>query len=123
VDCKPSIKTALYIYSVAVSQAILRQLPSGATPPLVLSYSATDVPVLRVGLSGLSEQQLNDLGLNFVRAAAHKPVRQRAIPGIGRSLALSKGFAARTNGRTSLYPGTGPTGLSGAESDPENSVA
>jgi CzcA family heavy metal efflux pump len=51
----------------SVSQAILRQLPSGTTPPLVLSYSATDVPVLRVGLSGLSEQQLNDLGLNFVR--------------------------------------------------------
>src|SRR6202790_2142550 len=51
----------------SVSQAILRQLPSGATPPLVLSYSATNVPVLRVGLSGLAEQQLNDLGLNFVR--------------------------------------------------------
>src|ERR1700675_3126206 len=51
----------------SVSQAILRQLPTGATPPLVLSYSATDVPVLRVGLSGLSEQRLNDLGLNFVR--------------------------------------------------------
>src|ERR1700736_3239761 len=51
----------------SVSQAILRQLPSGATPPLVLSYSATNVPVLRVGLSGLSEQELNDLGLNFVR--------------------------------------------------------
>src|ERR1700733_10810242 len=51
----------------SVSQAILRQLPSGTTPPLVLSYSATNVPVLRVGLSGLSEQQLNDLGLNFVR--------------------------------------------------------
>src|SRR6202045_4362075 len=51
----------------SVSQAILRQLPSGTTPPLVLSYSATNVPVLRVGLSGLAEQQLNDLGLNFVR--------------------------------------------------------
>jgi multidrug efflux pump subunit AcrB len=51
----------------SVSQAILRQLPTGTTPPLVLSYSATNVPVLRVGLSGLSEQQLNDLGLNFVR--------------------------------------------------------
>src|ERR1700732_956523 len=51
----------------SVSQAILRQLPTGATPPLVLSYSATNVPVLRVGLSGLSEQQLNDFGLNFVR--------------------------------------------------------
>src|SRR5246500_2109023 len=51
----------------SVSQAILRQLPSGTTPPLVLSYSATNVPVLIVGLSGLSEQQLNDFGLNFVR--------------------------------------------------------
>ncbi|MBV8277682.1 MAG: efflux RND transporter permease subunit [Verrucomicrobia bacterium] len=53
----------------SVSQAILRQLPPGITPPLVLSYSATNVPVLRVGLSGqgLSEQQLGDLGLNFVR--------------------------------------------------------
>ena len=53
----------------SVSQAILRQLPTGITPPLVLSYSATNVPVLRVGLSGqgLSEQQLGDLGLNFVR--------------------------------------------------------
>src|SRR6201993_4149850 len=51
----------------SVSQAILRQLPSGTTPPLVLSYSATNVPALRVGLSGLSEQQLNDVGLNFVR--------------------------------------------------------
>ena len=53
----------------SVSQAILKQLPPGITPPLVLSYSATNVPVLRVGLSGqgLSEQQLGDLGLNFVR--------------------------------------------------------
>jgi multidrug efflux pump subunit AcrB len=40
----------------SVSQFILRQLPSGVTPRLVLSYSATNVPVLRVGLSGLSEQ-------------------------------------------------------------------
>jgi hypothetical protein len=51
----------------SVSQAILSQLPSGTTPPLVLSYSATNLPVLRVGLSGLSEQQDNDLGFNFVR--------------------------------------------------------
>jgi len=51
----------------SVSQAVLHQLPTAVTPPLVLSYSATNVPVLRVGLSGLSEQQLNDYGLNFVR--------------------------------------------------------
>jgi multidrug efflux pump subunit AcrB len=51
----------------AVSQTILKQLPTAITPPLVLSYSATNVPVLMVGLSGLSEQQLNDYGLNFIR--------------------------------------------------------
>jgi multidrug efflux pump subunit AcrB len=51
----------------AVSQAILKQLPIATTPPLILSYSATNVPVLMVGLTGLSEQQQNDYGLNFVR--------------------------------------------------------
>jgi len=53
----------------SVSQAVLKQLPNGITPPLVLSYSATNVPVINVGLSSktLSEQQLNDYGLNFIR--------------------------------------------------------
>ena len=53
----------------AVSQTQLRQLPQGTTPPLVITYSASSVPVLQLGLSGkgLSEQQLNDLGLNFIR--------------------------------------------------------
>jgi multidrug efflux pump subunit AcrB len=53
----------------SISQAALRQMPPGMTPPLVIAYTATNVPVLRVGLSGqgLSEQQLNDLALQFVR--------------------------------------------------------
>src|SRR5215471_2685064 len=53
----------------AVSQTQLRQLPPGTTPPLVISYSASSVPVLQLALSGqgLSEQQLNDYGLNFIR--------------------------------------------------------
>jgi multidrug efflux pump subunit AcrB len=53
----------------AVSQTQLKQLPAGTTPPLVLAYSASSVPVLQLALSGsgLSEQQLNDYGLNFVR--------------------------------------------------------
>jgi len=53
----------------AASQAVLKQLPPGETPPLILSFSASNVPVLRLGLSGanLSEQQLNDLALNFLR--------------------------------------------------------
>src|SRR6202790_2465582 len=53
----------------AVSQTQLRQLPTGTTPPLILAYSASSVPVLQLALSGqnLSEQELNDYGLNFIR--------------------------------------------------------
>ena len=53
----------------AVSQTQLRQLPQGTTPPLIISYSASSVPILQLALSGgkLSEQQLNDYGLNFIR--------------------------------------------------------
>ena len=53
----------------AIVQTQLRQLPQGTTPPLVLQYSASSVPILQLGLSGqgLSEQQLNDFGLNFIR--------------------------------------------------------
>jgi multidrug efflux pump subunit AcrB len=52
-----------------VSQTQLRQLPQGTTPPLIITYSASTVPILQLGLSGkgLSEQQLNDYGLNFIR--------------------------------------------------------
>src|SRR3981189_3222669 len=53
----------------ASSQTQLRQLPQGTTPPLIITYSASTVPILQLGLSGqgLSEQALNDYGLNFIR--------------------------------------------------------
>jgi len=53
----------------ASSQTQLRQLPPGTTPPLIIAYSASSVPVLQLALSGqgLSEQSLNDYGLNFIR--------------------------------------------------------
>jgi multidrug efflux pump subunit AcrB len=53
----------------AISQTQLRQLPPGTTPPLILAYSASSVPVLQLALSGenMSEQELNDYGLNFIR--------------------------------------------------------
>src|SRR5580700_8462235 len=53
----------------AGSQTILRQLPPGTLPPLIINYSASSVPVLQLGLSGkgLSEQELNDIGQNFLR--------------------------------------------------------
>src|ERR1700681_954241 len=54
---------------IAEAQVGLKQFPAGITPPLVISYNASSVPIVQLGLSGqgLSEQQLNDLGLNFIR--------------------------------------------------------
>jgi len=51
------------------SQTQLKQLPAGTTAPLIITYSASSVPILQLALSSptLPEQQLNDLGLNFVR--------------------------------------------------------
>jgi multidrug efflux pump subunit AcrB len=53
----------------ANSQMQLRQLPAGTTPPLIISYSASTVPILELGLSGqgISEQALNDYGLMTIR--------------------------------------------------------
>ncbi|MBU6401147.1 MAG: efflux RND transporter permease subunit, partial [Verrucomicrobia bacterium] len=55
--------------TTAISQTILRTLPPGITPPLVIRYSASTVPVLQLGLSSktLSEQELYDLTLNQIR--------------------------------------------------------
>ncbi len=63
-----NIQTAL-AQVAAVSQTILRSLPAGSTPPLVIEYSASSVPIVQIGLSSktLPEQQLNDLALNFLR--------------------------------------------------------
>ncbi len=65
---KANIATAV-AQVTAIVQTQLRQLPQGTTPPLVLQYNASSVPILQIGLSGqgLSEQELNDLGLNFIR--------------------------------------------------------
>ncbi|HEX7213689.1 MAG TPA: efflux RND transporter permease subunit, partial [Methylomirabilota bacterium] len=53
----------------AISQTVLRQYPPGTTPPLIINYSASSVPILQLALSGdgLAEQQLFDLGVNFLR--------------------------------------------------------
>ncbi|MBV8831290.1 MAG: efflux RND transporter permease subunit [Acidobacteriaceae bacterium] len=53
----------------AISQTQLKQLPPGTTPPLIIMYNASTVPILQLALSGhgLSEQQLYDLGANFIR--------------------------------------------------------
>src|SRR6202522_1559639 len=53
----------------AISQTLLKQMPPGATPPLIVNYSASTVPIIQLALSGtgLTEQALADLGINFVR--------------------------------------------------------
>src|SRR3984957_12259748 len=53
----------------SIAQVILKQLPPGATPPLILNYNAATVPIIQLALSGrgLSEQNLGDLGINVVR--------------------------------------------------------
>jgi CzcA family heavy metal efflux pump len=65
----------------SISQEILKQLPPGTTPPFVLNYNASTVPVIQLALSGkgLSEQNLADLGLNQLRPALTS-VAGAAIP-------------------------------------------
>jgi multidrug efflux pump subunit AcrB len=53
----------------AISQTLIKQMPPGTTPPLILNYNASTVPIIQLALSGkgLSEQELADMGLNTVR--------------------------------------------------------
>ncbi len=62
----------------SISQTMLKAMPPGATAPLILNYDASTVPVVQITTSGqgLSEQQILDLTLNFMRPAL------TTIPGI-----------------------------------------
>jgi CzcA family heavy metal efflux pump len=79
---QPSAKIEMAVAQVtAIMQTQLRQMPPGATPPLVIVYNASSVPVLQLALSGksLSEQQLYDFGFNFIRTQL-ATVQGAAIP-------------------------------------------
>src|ERR1039457_3651514 len=70
VFCHPNVNVHAALGQVtAVSQTVLKRLPPGITPSLVLSYNASTVPVLQLALSGraLTDQQLYDLSNNFIR--------------------------------------------------------
>ncbi|HXM97209.1 MAG TPA: efflux RND transporter permease subunit [Candidatus Dormibacteraeota bacterium] len=75
-----NIQTALAQTS-AISQTFLRFLPPGITPPLVIIYSASTIPVIQIGLTSdrLSEQQLFDYGNNFIRTQL-APIHGASIP-------------------------------------------
>ncbi|HEX3124749.1 MAG TPA: efflux RND transporter permease subunit [Rhodanobacteraceae bacterium] len=65
----------------AISQTMVKNMPPGTTPPLILNYSASTVPILQLALSGkgLSEQALADLGMNQLRTRL-VTVQGAAIP-------------------------------------------
>jgi len=67
---QPGVQIDLAVAQVtAIMQTILRTLPPGSYPPFVLKYDASSVPILQLGLSGqgLSESDLYDDGLQFIR--------------------------------------------------------
>jgi len=79
---QPSVKVEMAIAQVtAISQSLLRQFPQGTNPPFILFYNASTVPVLQLALSGrkLSEQQIYDIGNNFLRVQL-ATVQGAAIP-------------------------------------------
>ncbi len=66
----PNVRIDMAIAQItAICQASVRSLPPGITPPLIITYNASSVPILQLSLSSktLSEAQVNDLGVNFLR--------------------------------------------------------
>jgi CzcA family heavy metal efflux pump len=66
----PNVQIANAVAQVtAISQSTVRQLPPGITPPFIITYNASSVPIIQLGLSApqLNEQQLADMGQNFIR--------------------------------------------------------
>jgi CzcA family heavy metal efflux pump len=79
---QPGVNVAVANAQVtAISQVVTKQMPPGITPPLILNYNASTVPILQLALSGkgLSEQNLFDLGVNTVRTPL-VTVQGAAIP-------------------------------------------
>src|SRR4030088_2921650 len=75
-----NINTAL-AQAHGMSQTVLKQMPPGITPPLILSFNASSVPILQLALSSdkMSETQIFDSALNFIRPAL-APVPGAALP-------------------------------------------
>jgi CzcA family heavy metal efflux pump len=79
---QPTVNISQAVAQVtAIAQTSLKQYPQGTTPPLVIQYNASSVPILQLGMSGkgLTEQQLNDFGQNFVRTQL-ATVQGAAVP-------------------------------------------
>jgi multidrug efflux pump subunit AcrB len=90
----------------AIAQTTVRSLPPGTTPPLIISYSASTTPIIQLGLSSktLPEQQLFDLGQNFLRNYL------ATVPGA--ATPYPYGGKIHRFKLISIYPSFRPTGLS-----------
>ncbi len=67
---QPSVKVDMAMSQVsAIAQSAIRTMPPGIYPPFIITYTASSVPILQLALSGkdLTEQQLFDIGTNFIR--------------------------------------------------------
>src|SRR5579864_2253419 len=67
---QPNAKVELALSQItAIAQTLLRAFPTGTTPPSVIKYDASSVPILQLGLESqtMSEQELFDMGQNFIR--------------------------------------------------------
>src|ERR1700722_12906375 len=79
---QPDAKVELALAQItAISQTLLRTFPPGTTPPSIIKYDASSVPILQLGLESktLSEQELYDLGQNFIRTQL-ATIQGAAIP-------------------------------------------
>ena len=67
---QPNAKVELALAQItAISQTLLRPMPPGTTPPSIIKYDASSVPIIQLGLQSdtMSEQELFDMGQNFIR--------------------------------------------------------
>ncbi|MEO8372818.1 MAG: efflux RND transporter permease subunit, partial [Candidatus Solibacter sp.] len=67
---QPNAKVELALAQItAISQTLLRPMPPGTLPPSIIKYDASSVPIIQLGLQSetMSEQELFDLGQNFIR--------------------------------------------------------
>ena len=84
---------------VSSSNGAIGQMPPGTLPPFILSYNAATVPIIQLALSSksLSEAELNDLGLNFVRT------QLVTVPGVQHSLSIWRQTAPGHGGAESGF--------------------
>ena len=79
---QPNAKVEVALSQVtAIAQTLLKIMPPGTTPPNIIKYDASSVPILQLGLDSktLSEQELFDLGTNFIRTQL-ATVQGAAVP-------------------------------------------